>query len=124
MCGGHQEGVFEIFPSRGTWALLFMKLLMKVFLMEHRYVDDMISMHAKEMELRAENEFNHMHHCQTVVAAGVCLTADIKQCDIRKEDKRPFSRKGNVQWRAQLNRQQIRHTVEAPKILLVENTIR
>ena len=107
VCGVRREGVFEIFPSGGTWALLFGKPLMKVFQMEHRYVDDTISMHAKEMELRVENEFNHTCDCQMAAAAGVCLTADIKQHNIRKEDKRPFSRKGNVQWRARPNRQQI-----------------
>ena len=96
---------------------------MKVFQMEHWYVDDTILMHAEEMELRVENEFNHTRDCQTAAAAGVCLTADIKQCDIRKENKRLFSRKGNVQWRARPNRQQIRRTAKAPKILLVENVI-
>ena len=71
--------MFEIFPSGGSWALLFGKPLMKTFNMEHHYVDDTISLPGTEKELRMDNESNQTQDCGTAAATGVSLMADIKQ---------------------------------------------
>lgn len=79
ICGIQRRGMFEIFPSGGSWALLFGKPLMKTFDMEHHYADDTISLLGTEKELRMDNEFNRTQDAGTAAAAGVSLTADIKQ---------------------------------------------
>lgn len=79
ICGIQRRGMFEIFPSGGSWALLFGKPLMKTFDMEHRYADNTISLLGTEKELRMDNEFNRTQDAGTAAAAGVSLTADIKQ---------------------------------------------
>ena len=48
VCRIQRNGTFEIFPSGGSWALLFGKPLMKTFSMEHRYADNTISLPGTE----------------------------------------------------------------------------
>ena len=79
VCGIWRNRTFEIFPSGGSWALLFRKPLMKMFNMEHCYVDATILPPGTEKELRMDNEFSRTQDCGTAAAAGVSLTADIKQ---------------------------------------------
>ena len=89
--------MFEIFPSGGSWALLFGKPLMKMFNMEHCYTDNTISLPGTEKELRMDNEFSWTQDCGTAVAAGVSLTTDIKQYETLGENHL-FSMKQISPW--------------------------
>ena len=81
VCRIRRNGTFEIFLSGGSWALLFGKPLMKTFSMEHHYMDDTISLPGTEKELRMDTKFSQTRDCGTAAAAGVSLTANIKQCE-------------------------------------------
>jgi hypothetical protein len=43
VCGVLNEGVFELFPSGGSWGLLFSEPLLTTFDMHHHYGNDTIA---------------------------------------------------------------------------------
>jgi hypothetical protein len=73
------QGAFEIFPSGGSWALLFGKPLLKMFDMTHRYKDDTISLEGPSGMVTLSNQFGLTRDSASAALAGVSLTADIKQ---------------------------------------------
>jgi hypothetical protein len=77
--GVSMKGAFEIFPSSGSWALLFGKPLLKTFDMTHRYKNDTISLEGPSGKITLTNQFGRTLDSGSAAAAGVSLTADIKQ---------------------------------------------
>ncbi|KIM85938.1 hypothetical protein PILCRDRAFT_30668, partial [Piloderma croceum F 1598] len=77
--GISREGTFEIFPSGNSWALLFGKPLMEAFDMTHRYKNDTISLEGPLGKVTLTNQFGRTMDSGSAAAAGVSLTADIKQ---------------------------------------------
>lgn len=79
MMGIMREGSFKIFPSGGSWALLFGKPLLTTFGMVHHYDNDTITIPHHNGAITMPNEFGRTRDAQTATVAGVSLTADIKQ---------------------------------------------
>ena len=77
--GVHREGVFEIFNSNGTWAMLFGKPLLKTFNAVHNYTEDTIripKLEGAEWVILA-NQYANTHGIAAKLLAN--LTVDIKQ---------------------------------------------
>jgi hypothetical protein len=91
--GVTREGVFEIFPSGNSWALLFGKPLMKTFGMVHRYDNDTISFDGPSGQVTINNELGQTRDALSAEAAGVSLTSDIKQHKALKGDTNSPSRR-------------------------------
>jgi hypothetical protein len=75
------EGEFEVFDSRGSWAFLLGKPLLRMFRATQAYWPDTVSIHGKDEE--EETLVNELKKPQmTEDEQGMNLTLDVKQHDI------------------------------------------
>ena len=79
VCEVKHEGDFEVFPSNGSWALLFGKPLLTTFAMVHQYDKDTISLPQANKNITITNQFGRTNDCRWTGGVATCHTADIKQ---------------------------------------------
>jgi hypothetical protein len=78
VAGMSRQGTFEVFDSRGAWALLFGKLLLQTFKAIHDYSLDIVRIPQGTSWIELSNQF--LSNNGTTGALLVGLTTDIKQC--------------------------------------------
>ena len=79
MLGGTEfEGEFEVFDSKGGWAFLFGKPLMRVARAIHDFETDVVKIRSKSGTITLTNQINE-EAAERAIALGVSLTLDAKQ---------------------------------------------
>ena len=79
MLGGTEfEGEFEVFDSKGGWAFLFRKPLMRVARAIHNFETDIVKIRSKSGTITLTNQING-EAAECAIALGVSLTLDAKQ---------------------------------------------
>ena len=79
MLGGIEfEGEFEVFNSKGGWAFLFGKLLMRKAWAIHDFEADVVKIRSESGTITLTNQINE-EAAEHAIALGVSLTLDAKQ---------------------------------------------